>query len=270
MPAQKLVQAPGLGVTMSCRFDTKRQRYWNVRNAHRFGMAPTALLETGEVDEPTYLRECAKFDRITSAYKRIEVDLTDLDFPDSAWWAIGYGHGHGFGYVPYAHSRDFQVRFADHSRVALAGALRFLESLAPLPNGATPEECVQLADMQYVLDELLRPRDCVIDISRVVHHTGARKQNSFWRSVGHFLSGQGQSFMQPPANRRLIITHPDARDNEAWIKEKKWKSVRPFNVDEVLPAISKAARRAAILARQSDPFECFGEWFRIGTIMLGH
>src|SRR6185436_4523458 len=143
--------------------------------------------------------------------------------------------------------------------------------LETVPGIPEPEHCVHLADMVHVVDELLVPQDSMLVASRIVHHNSRKKQAAFWQGCGRFLSGSGH-FASPPMHRRIVITNPEARDNEEHIAKPgevdhsgayKWKSVKPFNTDEVLEQISQAAAgHKAYISRQSDTFEVFQERFR--------
>lgn len=271
MPEQRLSLV--LRTALGCRIDARSQRYWNLRLTNKFAMAPTALVEGGEITDAIYAEECAKFDQSTADYKIIEVAEIADDYPGGVIWEVGWGQGNGAGHIPYVYDRGLSVQIADQSKVALGDALRYLKALRNQPQESSPEECIHLVDIVYALENLMvNSRDSMLDVSRVIHHLNRRRQAAFWQACGHFLTGRGH-FLTPPPHRRIVITNPNTRDNQKWVPdkgsgEKKWKSVRPFNIDEKLDEIAKAAKQPVRITRQSEPFEVFDEWFTIATIML--
>ncbi len=274
-------------ITVQEQIDVQSQKAWNLRNSEKFAMAPTALVESGQVNDQNYAEECAKFDKPTDHFKQYEVaelglinhESTALNPDHLRIWTLGWGQGHGMGYIPDAFNCGIEVHVGDHSKTALDAALRYLKEVRKtIPrqrrhNLPPAPELIHLADFVYVMNAMILPHDSMIDASRIVHHTSEQKQAEFWTGCGHFLAGNDY-FEKPPFHRRVVITNPEARDNERWIAGKgaettpKWKSVKPFNIEDVLPCISKAAAHEVKLERESDPFEVFGEIFRISTIML--
>lgn len=51
-------------------FDQQAVAYWNERNAKRYSMAPTHLVETGRMDDEKYHNECAKYSCVADAQVR--------------------------------------------------------------------------------------------------------------------------------------------------------------------------------------------------------
>ncbi len=270
---ERVRQTLEVKTTIQCGIDLRSQRYWKDRNSKRFAMAPTALVEKGEVTEEKYQEERRKFNDGVRDHKLYEViDLARLgthhQIPNQRIWEIGWGEGDGVEHIPAAHQRGLEVQVADHDHQVLDRAVRFLESLPQRPDLPEPSECIHEVDMVYAVEELMLPRDSAIDVSRVVHHQKRKKQSAFWTACGRFLAGGG-FFPTPPRQRRLVVTNPDARDNRSWIDgENRWQTVRPFNMDEQLPVISEAAGYEVRIVRESEPFEVFGEVFRVFTIML--
>lgn len=263
--------------TYECTFDERRRRMWNVRNASRFSMAPTALVENGDVTDENYRVECDQYIRGADGHLIPEAELIEPHVPNANVWIIGRGQGHDCGFVPHVLKKDMIVHIADHSKVVLPEAFEYLRRLAPLPHGVAPEECVHLADIRYVLANLVDYRTCWVHCGRIIHHNSWRTQRTIWRNIGEFLAGRHDSFMIPPENRRFTIINPDTRDNQKWMRDHAkaresrmyYRSVNAFNVDEhAVPAISEAARRPVEIVRQSKEFEFFGERMRASTIML--
>ena len=251
--------------------DKKEQKRWNVRIPNPFAMFSTLLQQQGTLTEEDLARERAKYQAGSDFHLCREVDEVVTELGGSGHgktiWIIGVGHADDAGFVRYAMQKGFTVKFADHSMPALQNALALLASIS---EEAAIEENVVMADIIYVLKELLRTRDVWLHFGRIWHHLPPRKLRQIPRLIADFLS-------DAPI-RRVTLIHPNTRHNLQWVG--RYQSVkRVFDIEDQVSKITKALERkgsrvtgpnlSAWIPRQSEePFDAFLELFTAATIML--
>jgi len=240
--------------------DVEEQKEWDIRNASQFGMARSALVESNQVNDEWYEIEGNAYRFNIDEFARPEIDAiaAEPSLKRRGMWIIGLGQGHDLGIVPYAVKKGLRVQLADHSKVACQRGFEVLEPIQQTIDPVDHEPNIHLADILYVILRLLRSRDVLIQIDRVLHHLAPSKRDDVVQALASFLANDPR--------RRALITTPNRSDNLSHVAE--YRSVKePFDIDDIVTKMSLRSGRDAYVDR-SLVFDAFGEKFTAATIKM--
>lgn len=231
-----------------------RPEYWDDRFRHDYPLAPTHIRKG--MEPKRYRKGCRTFgSHVYLPYKRLLPTI-----PRGNFWIIGAGElDDTRRVISLARSLGFTVHVADFSPVVIAGVRKYFREVLHDPVAA--EENVHRQRILRVLKSLLYfPKTRVVHLSRVLDHITPEER----LEVADLLVQ-----IREKADDDVFVTvvNHDTDDNLDWLD--KWTTVHPFNTGEFWTNLSERAGYEIPLVTQSEPWEVFGEVFRIAMGRVG-